>query len=338
MTKIAILSDTHIGFKQGSLLYTEHFKKFYDDVFFPYLEEHDIKHIAHGGDLFDNRKNLNIAAVTDSLEYLFSRLKDYEVKVILGNHDTVYRDTLAVNSPSLFLDDNVLVTEPESWMGIDLIPWINEENDSDVMDFIGSTGNLTCLGHLDLAGFYMNKGVRSHYKSRPSEIFNPYSKVFSGHFHTRSDDEHIYYVGAPYELTWADYDDPRGFVVYDTDTRDHIYVNNPNTLFQQVVYDNGVDEIPQSKIVKLIVKRRDDYDAFESNVKELSDASLDMKIVEVTSDASMTEDDLNDFEVIDTLAYLKGWVDRFDSELHSIDDKRLMNDILGDIYNKAIAL
>jgi DNA repair exonuclease SbcCD nuclease subunit len=338
MTKIAILSDTHIGYSKGSERYTEHFKRFYDDVFFPYLEDNGIEHIAHGGDLFDNRKTLNIAAVTEAREYLFDRLKPYNVKVVLGNHDTVYRDTLSVNSPTLFLDDDVLVTKPESWLGVDLIPWINEENDVEIMDFIKSTNNSVCLGHFDLAGFYMNKGVRSHYKSRPTEIFNPYTKVFSGHFHTRSDDEHIYYIGAPYEMTWADYDDPRGFVVYDTDTGDHEYVNNPHTLFQQVVYDNGIDEVPKDKIVKMIVKSRDDYDLFDITVRELNDASIDLKIVELTPDVSMTEDDLNDFEVIDTLAYLKGWVDRFDDELHSVDDKRAMNDILGEIYNGALTL
>ena len=33
--------------------------RFYNEVFFPYLDEHDIKHIIHLGDYFDRRKYVN---------------------------------------------------------------------------------------------------------------------------------------------------------------------------------------------------------------------------------------------------------------------------------------
>ena len=36
-------------------------------------------------------------------------------------------------------------------------------------------------------------------------VFKRFEKVMSGHFHKKSDDGHIYYLGTQYEMTWSDY-------------------------------------------------------------------------------------------------------------------------------------
>ena len=41
--KIAIINDTHCGIKNGSDVYLDNAEAFYSKVFFPYLEEHNIK-------------------------------------------------------------------------------------------------------------------------------------------------------------------------------------------------------------------------------------------------------------------------------------------------------
>ena len=41
--KVAIITDQHFGARKGSKFLHEYFKKFYDDVFFPYLKKHKIK-------------------------------------------------------------------------------------------------------------------------------------------------------------------------------------------------------------------------------------------------------------------------------------------------------
>ena len=62
--------------------------------------------------------------------------------------------------------------------------------------------------------------------------------VFSGHFHKKSDDGQIYYLGNTYEITWADYKCPRGFHVFDTETRELDRIVNPHTIFNKVYYDD----------------------------------------------------------------------------------------------------
>ena len=63
------------------------------------------------------------------------------------------------------------------------------------------------------------------------ELYSKFTKVFSGHYHTRSDDGRIYYLGNPYEMFWNDVGDRRGFTIFDTETLEHVPVDNPYRLF-----------------------------------------------------------------------------------------------------------
>ena len=45
--KIALLNDTHFGARNDSPAFLKYFMEFYDEQFFPYLEEHNIKTLIH---------------------------------------------------------------------------------------------------------------------------------------------------------------------------------------------------------------------------------------------------------------------------------------------------
>ena len=63
-------------------------------------------------------------------------------------------------------------------------------------------------------------------------------KLLSGHFHKKSDDGQIYYLGTQYEMTWSDYNCPKGFHIFDTNTRDLTRVSNPVKMFKKIIYDD----------------------------------------------------------------------------------------------------
>ena len=93
--KLAIIVDTHVGCRNGSEVIQEYQNKFYSDIFFPYLEKHNVKHILHGGDFFDNRKFLSIKSLHMNRKAFLEPLRDMGIHmdIILGNHDVHYRTT-----------------------------------------------------------------------------------------------------------------------------------------------------------------------------------------------------------------------------------------------------
>ena len=114
--KIALINDTHFGARGDSQLFFDYFMKFFDEVFFPYLEEHDIKTVIHAGDLMDRRKFVNFSILNQVRTRFMNRLSDNDIQLhcILGNHDVYYRNTNMVNSiRELFSTDLHLYEKPE---------------------------------------------------------------------------------------------------------------------------------------------------------------------------------------------------------------------------------
>ena len=58
--KIALLADSHFGARNDSAPMQQSMAQFYSRVFFPTLDQWDIKTVIHLGDYFDRRKYTNI--------------------------------------------------------------------------------------------------------------------------------------------------------------------------------------------------------------------------------------------------------------------------------------
>jgi len=143
--KVAIITDQHFGARKNSKLFHDYFLKFYDNIFFPYLEENGITTIVDMGDTFDSRKGIDFSALSWAQKNYYDRLREMGVTVhtIVGNHTAYYKNTNNVNAVDLLLReyDNVTVySEPsEAKLGnlnVVFIPWINDENQE-------STSNLS---------------------------------------------------------------------------------------------------------------------------------------------------------------------------------------------------
>jgi DNA repair exonuclease SbcCD nuclease subunit len=72
--KIAILGDCHFGMRGDSLEFHNYYKKFYEEVFFPYLIENNIDTVFQMGDLFDRRKFINFNTLYLARQYFFDKL------------------------------------------------------------------------------------------------------------------------------------------------------------------------------------------------------------------------------------------------------------------------
>ena len=342
--KVAIITDQHFGCRKNSKLFHDYFLKFYNDVFFPTLEKEGITTVINMGDTFDSRKAIDFSALTWAKDNYFDRLKDMGITVhtIVGNHDIYYKNTNDVNAIDLLLReyDNIPIYEETvpievGGLSILLVPWINSENKEKSVAMINKSNSPVCMGHLELNGFRATPGHMMEH-GMEWDIFKKFKKTFSGHYHCRSNQDNIYYLGNPYEMFWNDVDDEnRGFHLFDTETLEHTPVNNPYRL-HKIIYYNDQDyqlfdarEL-ENKIVKVVVRRKSDQVKFEKFIDKLYSVNVaELKIVE--NFGLHQSDDFEAFESEDTISILNRYIEEAEVDL----DKSRVQKIIQDTYQKA---
>ena len=348
--KAALITDTHWGIRNDSAIYHSYFDKFYTNVFFPYLKEHDIKTVCHLGDIFDRRKYINFNTLKSCKRYFFKQAEDLgiDIHMIPGNHDTYFKNTNDVNSPDLLLGEynNITLYQEPTEIMLDrekvlYLPWICGENYDRTMAKIKESDAKTCFGHFEFAGYFLLPGMPNLH-GMDTDAFVDFDLVASGHFHHRHSRGNITYMGNPYEITWSDYKDPRGFAIYDTVKRDLEYINNPFRIFHKIYYDdsdfegsNAISNFDFTSVVgsnvKLIVNKKTDYKKFDVFVDKLYTCNLiDLKIIE---DFSEFEDEAlgEEIDLEDTMTLLKEYVDVVETDL----DKQRIKNLLQSLYIEA---
>lgn len=348
--KIAILGDTHHGMRGDSIAFHNHYREFYLKTFFPYLEEHGITNVYQLGDLFDRRKYISFQTLALCRKYFFDVMqkKNIQFYTLLGNHDITFKNTLEVNSPQLLLQEyeNVCIYDKpfnDKELGVDIIPWICKDNEAEIMEYIKNSTNQICFGHFELQGFEMDRGNICHEGMDPSAL-QKYDLVLSGHFHHKSNSGNIVYVGTPGEMTWADYNDERGFHILDTETRELTFIPNPNKMFYKIKYNddelfyNDIVNADHShlagKYIKLVVEKRNNSFLFDTLIDELTKvAPLEVSVVEDFSEITNdVEVDIDQAE--DTITILNKYVDGLTLPVES--DK--IKNVLRDVYNEAVSM
>tara|TARA_Y100000591_G_scaffold113412_2_gene96899 strand:- start:4263 stop:5303 length:1041 start_codon:yes stop_codon:yes gene_type:complete len=337
--KVAIITDQHFGFKKGSKLFHEYFQKFYEEVFFPTLQERGITTVIDMGDTFDSRKGIDLYSLDWAQRNYFDRIRDLGITLysVVGNHTAFYKNTNEVNTIDLLLReyDNVHTLTECSDIDIDgckicMVPWINSDNSEYTYKMIRESSAKVAMGHLELNGFYAHHG----YTMEDGDDIQPYQKfdrVFSGHYHTRSSDGRIFYLGNPYEMFWNDVGDPRGFHIFDTETYELETINNPFQMFKVIKYDDTPRQLfkfaeYKDKIVKLIVVNKSSQKEYDRFVDALSSANpYDLKIIEKTSEMDFGEDAAEQTE--DTLTLLDKFVDELETDLSKAKIKSLVKDL-----------
>ena len=346
--RIALITDQHFGARNDSIQFHEYYKKFYEEFFFPTLQAQGIDTIVELGDIFDRRKYVNFDTLYRCHEYFFQPIidNDWHLHCIVGNHDIYFKNTNRVNAPSLLIDDKHISVydEPTIFQADDLnilfMPWINNSNYEEAMHYVENSGCSVCMGHLELKGFEMYKGAVID-AGLPHGTFKNFDMVMSGHFHHKSSRDNVHYLGAPYEMTWSDYNDDRGFHIFDTDTKELTYFKNPYTMFNKVYYDDlegdsvlnvSFDHLTDT-YVKLVVKNKDNpylFDLFVDKVNASNPAHL--QVVEDNFHLDLEGDDTIIDEAEDTITIINKYIDNL-----QLSDSKPMNDLFYDLYHEALS-
>lgn len=349
--KLALITDQHFGARSDSTAFSEYFERFYENVFFPYLLEHGITNVIDLGDTFDRRKYINYDTLRRCRKYYFDVLKanNIQVDVIVGNHDTYFKNTNEVNSPELLLGDydNIAVyDEPGEYnydgLNIAFLPWVCSGNYEQSMQFIENTKAQILFGHLEIQGFEMYRGTFNDHGFDTS-VFDKFDMVCTGHFHHRSSRGNIFYLGNPYELTWADFNDPRGFHIFDTDTRELTFIQNPYRMFNKIHYTDANKTVEQvleddmemyrDTFVKVIVHEKNNPYWFDMFIDKLEKTGIaDLQVVEDHLNLNLEDDDDIIDEAEDTLTILKKVVSGLDTPV----SKKELDSFLTSLYTEAL--
>lgn len=349
--KIAIINDQHLGARNDSQVFHNYFARFYGEFFFPILDEQNIKVVFNLGDLFDRRKFINFDSLDRSRQYFFDGLKSRNIEFtgIVGNHDVYYKSSNRVNAPNLLLQEYgfTFYTSPieVSYDGVKflMLPWINNENYKECMEAIEASNASIVCAHLELQGFEMYRGaVNDHGLSH--KLFSKFDAVWTGHFHHKSVKDNIHYLGSPYEMTWSDFDDPRGFHVFDTITKELTYHQNPYRIFHKVFYDdvqNSETEIlneDYSRIkdcyVKVVVKNKDNPYFFDLFIDRLNaNEPANLQVVEDNFHLNIEDESEILSEAEDTVTIIRKYINGL-----GIENKKSIENLFYELYHDALSI
>lgn len=346
--------DVHAGIKNDSIDFMDYQLSFFEKVMIPYCIDNGIKRVVYVGDFFDKRKTTNTMTAHMFRTRVIERLSELGISIIIliGNHDIYYRDSLEISTPVEFFEGrykNVYIikefaTAKIGQMKVDIIPWICKDNYTEVMQRISESQSQIALGHFELTGFKFAKNGQPCEHGLSPKVLKNYRKIYSGHFHGASESGNIKYLGTPYQLTWSDYDDPKGFYVFDDETGDVEFVKNDIEMFHVVEYDDEANKYTKliiadfekysKKVVKLIVKKRKSkakFDRFRDMFYQVG--VLDLNIIEQDEQAYEANTLLTVAEAENTEQLIEDSVNQLQSS--TVDSTKLKS-LMADIHNRAI--
>ncbi len=343
---ILLIGDMHINARNSSVQVMENHIKFWENTIFPLIKNNKIKDIIQTGDLLDVRKFSNHYILHTWKRRVFDVLESLKVNfhVIVGNHDMYFKHDVDVNSINVLFKEykNIKLYSKVSSVTIDnkdfiMVPWICDTNREEVYNYLESADkSSTVVGHFELLGFDVMKNNPADIGDYP-DFLRKFSKVISGHYHTQSKLDNIHYIGTPAELTWGDYDDPKGIWLLSDDMK---FIKNEYPLHVKYVYDDTTPvkldySLASGSYVRLIVVNKSHITKFDNVIKKIEEQNpIEFRIIDEIDIKSDSDNDIES-ENISTenlLDYLKDVVESIETEL----DKDILYSEIKELYLEGI--
>lgn len=340
--EIAIFSDIHIG--------VHHNSKFWHDVSLKWVEwfisdirKRGITDVVFCGDYFHTRDEISV----DTLHFgsrLLELFKDFNLIMVVGNHDCFLKDSADVNSVSSFSNwKNVTVADKtlsiESFgKKINFIPWGIKLEDI-------PKGDIT-FGHFEINYFKMNTYETCDDGIEGEHLLERTPFIISGHFHLMDDRKYsdggrILYVGNPFQMDFNDSGATKGYYTLNLETLETTFTENKvspkhfNVKLSYLISEKTLTDEVKSKfkdnLVKLKVDKRvspDDMEFLINFFKSLNPITFNVDYESEISDYSMFEENV-DLSGIDIQQAIMEFIDTLDVN----NKKELMNYTI-ELYNR----
>jgi len=237
---IPFITDTHFGSKSFSKPVFETMIGFFEKQFFPWCLKNNIKNVIHCGDLVHNRNMIDLWINQQIKERFFQWFEDNGVNlhVLVGNHDMYYKSSLEINylakNTSEFERIHVYGDQKKIKIGkytFLMVPWIIDNSKFNFQDSAD-----ICCGHFETIGFKMT-GSQIAQEGFHLDAFDKFKHVLTGHFHIKSKQKNVRYIGTQYPITWNDYGETKGFYVLEDDFKLKYIENKVTPKFLKLYYD-----------------------------------------------------------------------------------------------------
>lgn len=265
-SKVGIFSDIHIGVHKDSKFWHDVSSKWMD-WFVSEMKRQKIEDIVFCGDYFHTRDEISV----DTLHFgsnLLKKLNDFNVLMIVGNHDCFLKESASVHSLTPFSNwSNVTIVESPMYIRsgskkFGFIPWGVKFNEIEPCDAL--------FGHFEINNFKMNSFALCKDGIDIDEISNSNKIIISGHFHLRDTrtigDSTIYYVGNPFQMDFSDENASKGYYTMDLTSLDMKFYENKispchyNFQLSDLISYGGITKELKSKfennLIKLKIDRR----------------------------------------------------------------------------------
>lgn len=324
-SRVAIFSDIHIGVHQNSKYWHEVSWK-WAEWYISELKKKKITDIIFCGDYFHTRDEVSV----DTLHFgskLLELFKEFNLVMLVGNHDCFLKDSSEVNSISPYSNwSNVtIVDKPLTIQSFDrkinFIPWgikLDQISESDIT-----------FGHFEINLFKMNTFSLCDDGFLAEDLLQKSPLIISGHFHLRDYREYssgrILYVGNPFQMDFNDAGTTKGYYILDLKTLELEYTENnisPNhqnillsNLISEKTLTDNIKSLFENNFVKLKIDRRvspDDLEFLISTFKTLNPYQLNIDYESNFNEYDM-EEEKRDFSGIDIQQAIIEFIDMMDA-------------------------
>ena len=257
--KIAMIADLHFGIKKADPTFMESQLRFFKEQFVPELNASGIKDIWILGDVFDTRQAINTSVIYNVIDLFNETLKDFNIKIIVGNHDMYLTTDVGITSLKILsVLPHVTIYDKQTILEIDgkkilMQPWIVDYAQEDLIkgkyDY--------AFMHADIIGFDMGGGRLSESGLMAKELLKKVDAVYTGHYHNGihrqfEKGKSVTYLGAPYQLTRIDRGGTRGYHILDIATGERTMVENKVSMkFTRHIYPDVNLEVIPGNVVDL---------------------------------------------------------------------------------------
>lgn len=259
-SRVCCVSDIHIGIHQNNALWHEiavDWARWLRDE----LKHHDIKDMIICGDLFHYRDEIAVNTIQVTTQIL-EMWQEFNIVVLVGNHDAYYKDRSDVNSLSILRGwSNITVIDKLTQaVAYDrhllFCPWGTRKEELSKNDII--------FGHFEIESFKLNHFKVCTEGIKTKSLLSKTDLVITGHFHHREERNYkngtILYLGNPYQMDFGDANTSKGYYLLDLKTKEYTYHENKlspchNKVFlSKLTTDGCINDATVDSITNNIVK------------------------------------------------------------------------------------